>query len=303
MTTPQQQPPTPSPALNRYGRIGIWSSILRSDDTSRRGELADAAAELDELGYGTLWLGASPGVEQAARVLESTKRARVATGILSIWQHEPATVAAQTAEANAAYDGRFTLGLGVSHAVLADQYRRPYSAMVAYLDALDAASPPVAPADRVLAALGPRMLELARDRAAGAHPYLVTPEHTATARTTLGADAVLAPELKVVLDPDIPRARSTARAYLSHYLALPNYTSSLTRLGFTEADYEAGGSDVLIDAVFALGSAEAIRARADEFLAAGADHLAVQVVTARTGEDLPREEWRRLAEALPLTTA
>ncbi|NGN66531.1 TIGR03620 family F420-dependent LLM class oxidoreductase [Streptomyces sp. A7024] len=310
MTTPQQPPPTtststspsPTPAA-RYGRVGIWSGVLRSDDESRRGEITEAAAELDELGYGTLWLGGNPGVEHAARVLAATKRVRVATGILSIWQHEAAAVAAQTAEVNAAHDGRFTLGLGVSHAVLADQYRRPYSAMVAYLDALDAAAPSVPPTDRVLAALGPRMLKLSRDRAAGAHPYLVTPEHTATARTTLGPDRLLAPELKVVLDPDLPRARETARGYLVHYLALPNYTASLTRLGFTDADYADGGSDRLIDATFALGSAEAIRARADEFFAAGADHLAVQVVTAHTGEDLPREEWRTLASALPLTSS
>ncbi|MGP3966415.1 LLM class F420-dependent oxidoreductase [Streptomyces sp. 6N223] len=283
------------------GRIGVWNAVLRSEDPARRQEIADAARELDELGYGTIWLGSSPGVAHALPLLEATSRITVATGILSIWQHEPADVAAQYADANAAHGGRFLLGLGVSHSALTDRYRRPYSAMRDYLTALDEAPRPVPAGGRVLAALGPRMLELARDRAAGAHPYLVTPEHTARARAVLGDGPMLAPELKVVLDTDPGRARATARAYLAMYLALPNYTNNLLRLGFAEEDFAGGGSDRLLDEVFALGDAEAVRRRADDFLAAGADHLALQVVTDSPHADIPLPAWRALAEVLPLT--
>ncbi|WP_326598177.1 LLM class F420-dependent oxidoreductase [Streptomyces sp. NBC_01803] len=283
------------------GRVGVWSSALRSEDPARRTEIADAARELDELGYGTIWLGSGPGVRQAVPVLEATSRITVATGILSIWVHEAADAADQFAEVNAAHGGRFVLGLGVSHDALTDRYQRPYSAMRDYLSALDAATTPV-PADRrVLAALGPRMLELARDRAGGAHPYLVTVEHTAQARATLGSATVLAPELKVVLDPDLARARATARAYLSYYLVLPNYTNNLLRLGFTEDDFRDGGSDRLLAEVFALGDAEVIRARAEDYLAAGADHLALQVVTDNPIDDIPLPAYRTLADALGLT--
>ncbi|MGK5532752.1 LLM class F420-dependent oxidoreductase [Streptomyces sp. URMC 129] len=283
------------------GRIGVWSSALRSEDPARRTEIADAAHELDELGYGTIWLGSNPGVAQAVPVLRATRRITVATGILSIWEHEADDVARAFAEVNAAHGERFVLGLGVSHSALTDRYQRPYAAMRAYLAALDAAATPV-PADRrVLAALGPRMLELARDRARGAHPYLVTVEHTARARETLGSAAVLAPELKVVLDPDPDRARATARAYLSYYLALPNYTNNLLRLGFTEDDFRDGGSDRLLAEVFVLGDAEAIRSRAEDYFAAGADHLALQVVTEDPTRDIPLPAYRTLAAALGLT--
>jgi probable F420-dependent oxidoreductase len=284
-----------------YGRIGIWSIGLRADDPARRGDIAEAAAELEELGYGTIWVGGSPSPAHVVPLLRATSRITVATGILSIWQHEAADVAAQRAELNRAHPGRFVLGLGVSHSHLAGQYHRPYSAMRDYLSALDAAPEPVPADGRVLAALGPRMLELSRDRAAGAHPYLVTVEHTATARDVLGEHALLAPELKVVLDPDLERARRTARDYLGFYLPMPNYTNNLLRLGFAEDDFRDGGSDRLVDALFALGDAEAIAERVDAYLSAGADHLAIQVVTDQPADALPRREWRRLAEALPLT--
>ncbi|MEV6103218.1 LLM class F420-dependent oxidoreductase [Streptomyces sp. NPDC051940] len=284
----------------RFGRIGLWSSALRQDDPALRGEILETAAELEELGYGTLWLGSSPGVEHADRILKATRRIRVATGILSIWQHEAAAVAAQYDTVNAEYDGRFTLGLGVSHAPLTSAYNRPYSAMRDYLTVLDEAPVPVPASGRVLAALGPKMLELARDRAAGAHPYLVTPEYVAEAREILGEGPLLAPELKVVLAADLGEARATARAYLRYYLTLPNYTDNLTRLGFTDDDYAGHGSDRLIDAVFALGTPESIAARAESYFRAGADHLALQVVTATPSKDLPRAEWRTLAKVLPL---
>ncbi len=181
---------------------------------------------------------------------------------------------------------------------------RPYSGLKEYLTALDTAPTPVPRDQRALAALGPKMLELSRDRALGALPYLVTPEQVAQARARLGPDAVLAPEFKVVLDPDRERARAVARTYLSFCLRLANYAKNLLRLGFTEDDLADGGSDRLLDAIFAIGSPEAARERAEEFGAAGADHLAVQVVTGQEREQpvrLPRAEWRTLAEALPLT--
>ncbi|MEU4209972.1 TIGR03620 family F420-dependent LLM class oxidoreductase [Streptomyces sp. NPDC026206] len=285
------------------GTIGLWSAGLRSDDPARLGEIADAAAELEELGFSALWIGGSPNVAQAAHVLEATDRVVVGTSILSIWQHEAADVAAQYAALAPSRRERFLLGLGVSHTALAQQYARPYSAMQEYLTALDEAPVPVPAGQRVLAALGPKMLRLSHDRAAGAIPYLVTAGYTAQAREQLGPDAFLAPELKIVLDTDRARARRTARELLGFYLPLPNYTDNLLRLGFTEEDFAGDGSDRLVDALFALGDAETVRARVDEYLAAGADHLAVQIVTPGARErlyDLPRAQWRELAQALPL---
>ncbi|ONK12688.1 putative F420-dependent oxidoreductase [Streptomyces sp. MP131-18] len=300
MNSESAERPARAPLAADLGRIGIWSGALNSSDQARGGETAEAAAELERLGYGTLWLGASPGVAQARPALDSTSRLTVATGIISIWDYEPAAVAAEFAEVNEAHGGRFVLGLGVSHGAATPRYRRPYSAMTDYLDALDAAERPVPPARRVLAALGPRMLKLSADRAGGAHPYLVTPGHTAQARAELGDGAVLAPELKVVLDEDLPRARATARAYLSFYLALPNYTNNLRRLGFEDDDFRDGGSDRLLDAVFALGGADAVHARAQEYLAAGADHLALQVVTEDPLHDIPLPAYGTLAAAFGL---
>ncbi|MEU5053611.1 LLM class F420-dependent oxidoreductase [Streptomyces sp. NPDC021096] len=285
------------------GTIGLWSAGLRTDDPTRLGEIADAAAELEELGYSALWIGGNPGMAQAAHVLAATDRVAVGTSILSIWQHEAADVAAQYAALAPGLRERFVLGLGVSHTALAEQYARPYSAMRAYLTALDDAPVPLPAGQRVLAALGPKMVRLAAERAAGAIPYLVTAEHTAKARELLGPDAFLAPEVKVVLDTDPSRARRTAREFLAIYLPLPNYTNNLLRLGFTEEDFEDGGSDRLVDALFALGDDAAVRARVDEFLAAGADHLAVQVVLPdgrQQARTLARPEWRELAQALPL---
>lgn len=279
------------------GRYGIWSSALRPGGAIPDAEIREAAAELEELGFGAAWLGGS-SVEQAVPLIEATSRLTVATGILSIWQHEAADTATRFLELESRNPGRFILGIGASHAKFAAQYQRPYSAVVGYLDALDAAK---VPAERVvLAALGPKMLELSRDRAGGAHPYLVTPEHTAQAREILGAGPLLAPELKVVLDADPDTARATARGYLGMYLTLPNYTNSFLRLGFTEDDFANGGSDRLIDAVYAWGDDAQIRSRIEAFHAAGADHLALQIVTpgstAGAPGPLPRAEWRRLAE-------
>ncbi|MEU6666272.1 LLM class F420-dependent oxidoreductase [Streptomyces sp. NPDC046727] len=278
------------------GRYGVWSFELRSEDPARRGELDEAAAELEELGFGAVWLGGNSTAAHAAPLIGATRRLTVGTSIQSVWQQDAATTAAGFAEVEAAHPGRFVLGLGVSHGPLVKDYSRPYAAMTGYLDELDTAG---VPADRrVLAALGPRMLGLARDRAAGAIPYLVTPEHTARAREILGEGPLLAPEFKVVLEDDPARARDTARAFLSRYLEFPNYTDNFLRLGFTEADIADGGSNHLVDAVFAWGDENRIRDRITAFHEAGADHVALQVVNGGTGDTLPRKEWRRLASLL-----
>ncbi|MER5990981.1 TIGR03620 family F420-dependent LLM class oxidoreductase [Streptomyces viridosporus] len=278
------------------GRYGIWSIGLRSEDPSRRGEIAEAAAELEELGFGAAWLGGSSAVRHAVPLVEATSTLTVGTSIQSIWQYTAQEAAAAFAELEAARPGRFLLGIGVSHAKLADQYRRPYSALVAYLDALDAAGVPAG--RRVVAALGPRSLELSRDRALGVVPYLVTPEHTARARGILGEAPLLAPELKVILEPEPARARALARTSLAPYLALPNYTDNFLRLGFTEDDLADGGSDRLVDAVFAWGEESRIRDRVDTFLSAGADHVALQIVDDEPRDSLPRQAWRTLASLL-----
>ncbi|GHB96602.1 LLM class F420-dependent oxidoreductase [Streptomyces anthocyanicus] len=277
------------------GRYGVWSVQLRAEDPEGAAERAEAAAELERLGYGALWLGGNSAARHAAPLIRATERIVVGTSIQSIWEHEPSEAAAGFAELEVSHPGRFVLGLGVSHGPRVEGYRRPYSTMVGYLDELDRAG--MRSGHRVLAALGPKMLDLSRDRAAGAIPYLVTPEHTAQARERLGEGPLLAPEFKVVLDADPSRARATARAYLAMYLKLPNYTKNFLNLGFTDDDVTGGGSDRLIDAVFAWGDEATIRARIDAFHAAGADHVALQLVTDDMAR-LPREGWRRLAALL-----
>ncbi|MCE3033071.1 MULTISPECIES: LLM class F420-dependent oxidoreductase [Streptomyces] len=277
----------------RLGRHGVWDVALRAEDPARRGEQEDAAAELEELDFGAIWLGGNSTAANATPLIEATHHITVGTSIQSVWQRDAATTAADFARLESSQPGRFLLGLGVSHGPRVEGYHRPYSAMVDYLDALDKAGVPVG--RRVLAALGPKMLQLAGDRAAGAIPYLVTPEHTAQAREILGQGPLLAPEFKVVLEQNPTRAREIARAYLARYLELPNYTDNFLRLGFDESDVTGGGSDRLIDAVFAWGDDDRIRRRVHAFHEAGADHVALQVVTEETGRTIPREQWRRLA--------
>jgi probable F420-dependent oxidoreductase len=280
------------------GAIGVWSPQLREGDP---GAVAEAAAELEEMGFGTIWV---PGrehhdlEERLHLLLSSTQRITVATGIVSIWTHPASATAALHARLTSEFPGRFLLGLGVSHApAVGGTYRKPLTEMVRYLDALDAADPPVPRSERVLAALAPRMLALARQRALGSHPYLVTPEHTRIAREALGPDALLAPEQTVVLEEAADVARAVARAWLARYLQLPNYADNWVRIGFDRADIENGGSDRLVDALVAWGDVDAIRAKVDAQRAAGADHVAIQVVTSDPTQ-LPREQWRRLAAAL-----
>ncbi|MFF5569306.1 LLM class F420-dependent oxidoreductase [Streptomyces luteogriseus] len=285
-----------TPLKETVGRYGIWSVGLRSEDPDRRGELAEAAAELEELGYGAVWLGGNSSAANAAPLIEATSTLTVGTSIQSIWQHEPDAAATAFADLESAHPGRFLLGLGVSHAKRVEQYARPYSALVEHLDGLDASG---VPADRrLLAALGPKSLRLARDRAAGSIPYLVTPEHTAHAREILGEAPLLAPELGVVPETDPARARALAREFLEIYLPLPNYTNNFLRHGFTEDDLLDGGSDRLVDALFAWGDDTAIRTKIDAFFEAGADHVALQIVNAEPRDALPRKAWRDLAGLL-----
>jgi len=283
------------------GPVGIWSGPLRRGDPA---EVADAANELDELGFGALWFPGGAGGDvlgDARRLLQASRRAVVATGILNVWMHDPADVAAGHAALTRDYPNRFLLGLGVSHAPPVERsgqvYEHPLAMMRSYLDVLDAGDPPVPSAERVLAALGPKMLTLARDRTAGAHPYLVGPEHTALAREALGPGPLLAPEQKVVLETDPARARAIGRQHLARYLELPNYTNNLLRTGYTDDDLAAGGSDRLVDGIVAWGDLAAIDARVRAHRDAGADHVCLQVLLDDPAA-LPREEWRALAEAL-----
>jgi probable F420-dependent oxidoreductase len=280
------------------GRVGIWwSGSWRADTT-------DAPAELEELGYTALWLSNGFGAElsdQYGRLLSATRHIVIASGIASVW-HTPATNVAQgIRRLDDSVRDRFLLGLGTSHSVMVEsggqRYERPYSRVVAYLDALDANTEGVPASRRVLAALGPRMLRLAADRALGAHPYFVPVEHTARARQIIGSTALLAPELAVVIETDPLAAREKARRYTEGYLTLPNYTSNLRSLGYDDNDLAGAGSDRLVDAVVAWGDPEAIAARVREHHEAGADHVCVQVV-ADPAEGFPIDAYRRLAPAL-----
>ena len=283
---------------------GVWSGGFRYGD---RAEALDAAAELESLGYSALWAPGGAGGDvlgDCRALLDATERVCVATGILNLWMHDPADVATGHAALTAAHPGRFLLGIGISHAMLVDsqepgRYRRPMATTREYLDALDAASPAVPAEERALAALGPRMLELARDRTRGAHPYLANPEHTHIARGVLGDGPLLLPEQPVVLETDPARAREVGRADFEIYLQLPNYTNNLKRLGFTDDDFADGGSDRLIDGVIAWGDEEAIARRVRGHFDAGADHVCIQVATGMRGvQTLPRDQWRALAPVL-----
>lgn len=280
--------------------VGIWSSQLRYGDPA---VAAEAAAELEELGFAAVWIPdvGGPVFDAVDNLLQATERMVVATGILNLWMHEPSEVAARYASLTGTHGDRFLLGIGVSHAPLIDagdpgRYRKPLAATRAYLDALDALDRPVPAEARVLAALGPKMLRLSATRAAGAHPYLVTPEHTATARTALGEGPLLLPEQTVVLTTDAEQARSIGTDWLRSYLQLPNYANNILRSGFTQEDIDTV-SDRLFDAIIAWGDEEAILRRVAEHRVAGADHVCVQVLDADP-QAFPREQWRRLAAAL-----
>ena len=287
------------------GRVGIWAFL----DLLPTMETQEVAAELEELGYGALWIPEAIGREaiaSAGLLLAGTGDLPIATGIASIWARDAMAMAAAQKTYAEAYPGRFLLGLGVSHAPMVEgmrghHYHRPLSAMRAYLDAMDAApfmgAEAAIPSERVLGALHPKMLALAAERAAGAHPYFAPPEHTARARAILGPRKLLAPEQAVVLETNPSTARELARFHMQTYLNLPNYVRNLESLGFTAADCADGGSDRLVDAIVAWGTAEAVAGRVRAHHAAGADHVCIQVITADP-RIAPRRQWRELAEVL-----
>jgi probable F420-dependent oxidoreductase len=252
-------------------------------------------AEIEALGFGALWLGGSPSLVEARAYLEATTTLTVATGILNVWRHEPADVAAGHADLRLDFGERFLLGVGIGHPEATSEYQKPLSKMRDFLDGLDNADRPVPRDERAVAALGPKMLELAAERSLGAHPYFTTVEHTRVARERIGPSALLAPELAVVLDPEAESGRAHARAFAASYLRMTNYKGNLVRLGFSERDVADGGSDRLIDAVIAHGSAEAIAETVHAHLEAGADHVCLQPVGHGTEQV---DDYRALARAL-----
>ncbi|MET8258690.1 TIGR03620 family F420-dependent LLM class oxidoreductase [Micromonospora sp. NPDC005205] len=281
--------------------VSVWQPFFLASES--QGAAIDAATELESLGYSRIWFSGGFGENVAPRfreILDGTTRIGVATGILSIWHSSPAEAAAFAKDAEQAHPGRFLLGLGASHAVVVESggtdYRKPYSRMVDYLDGLDAAG--LTPERRILAALGPRMLELSRDRSIGAHPYFVPVEHTAEARAAIGPDRLLAPEVAVVLDADATTARATARQYTSGYLALPNYTNNLRRFGWTDEDFADGGSDRLVDALIPWGTVEEVVAGLEKHYQAGADEVAIQVLNGGDDKAFPADAFRALGAAL-----
>jgi probable F420-dependent oxidoreductase len=251
------------------GRFGVWTmGHVRPEQ----------AVEIERLGYGAVWVGGSPAADLSfvEPILAATSSLQVATGIVNVWSAAAAPVAKSYHRIENAYPGRFLLGIGVGHPEHTDEYHSPYSALVNYLDVLDEHRVPTS--RRVVAALGPKVLKLAAQRSAGAHPYLTTPTHTAQARELVGNSVFLAPEHKVVLSTDAEESRAIGRKAVGFYLDLSNYVNSWKRLGFTDADVAKPGSDKLIDAVVAHGSADEVAKRVSEHLSAGADHVAIQVL-------------------------
>jgi len=278
-------------ARDHLGRFGIWRSS---------GQVTpELAADIERLGFGTLWLGGSPSgqLTAAEQFLDATTTLIVATSIVNMWQDDAHVVAESFARVEGRHPGRFLLGVGAGHREATQQYASPYETLARYVDMLLGDG---VPADSlVLAALGPKVLRLAAEWTAGAIPYLVTPEHTRRARAILGARPLLAPEQKVVLEADPQRARAIGRPRVQNpYLGLVNYTSNLRRLGWGDEDLSAGGSDALIDALVAHGRGEQVAARLAEHFDAGADHVCVQLLTAPGGDLL--DGYRELAQALDL---
>jgi probable F420-dependent oxidoreductase len=290
----------------QLGRVGIWTPHL---DPQPSVKAREAAAEIEALGYGAIWLPEAVGRDpfvHAALLLDATTRIVLATGIASIYARDAMTMNAVWQTLSEAFPDRFLLGLGVSHEPMVagmrgHEYSRPLQTMREYLQRMDGsayfAARPAATPQRVLAALGPKMLALSAELAQGAHPYLVTVEHTEQARAVLGDGPLLCPEQKVVLDTDATTARATGRSRLAPYLTLPNYVNNLRRFGFGDDDFVDNGSDRLVDALVAWGDEATVKARVDAHLAAGADHVCVQVLNADY-TTVPFDAWRRLAPVL-----
>ncbi|HET9077143.1 MAG TPA: LLM class F420-dependent oxidoreductase [Acidimicrobiales bacterium] len=286
--------------------IGIWTATLDFVPLARSQEVA---AELEELGYGAVWLPEVAGrdvILHMGMLLAATRRMVLATGIANIWARDAVTMTGGIKALTEAFPERALLGLGVSHHTLVEglrghTYAKPLAAMRAYLEAMDAApytaQRPATPVRRVLAALGPKMLALAGERTDGAHNYLVPPEHTAQARATLGPEPLLCPEQAVLLETDPGRARRIGRAHTATYVRLPNYRNNLMRLGFDEDDFADGGSDRLVDAIVAWGDTRTVVERVQAHFDAGADHVSIQAL-GEGQRDLPLQAWRELAPAL-----
>ncbi|MGH8915646.1 MAG: LLM class F420-dependent oxidoreductase [Acidimicrobiia bacterium] len=267
------------------GSYGVWRMI-----SAITPELAE---QVEGLGYGAIWVGGSPkgDLESVEALLEGTERIPVATGIVNMWRENAETVSASYRRVVEKHPGRFLLGVGIGHREATEGWARPFDKINDYLDRLDHAG--VLRDDIVLAALGPRALRMARERTRGAHPYLTTPHHTRFAREVLGEGRLLAPEQKVVLDPEPERARSVGRPVVTRYLDRVNYRNNLLREGWTEDDFVDGGSDRLVDALVLHGTAEQVAAGLAAHLEAGADHVGVHVL----GED-PLEAYRELSRVL-----
>jgi probable F420-dependent oxidoreductase len=290
--------------MTDLGKLGVWWALLGSSHAAAE---RDAVREIERLGYCTFWFGESPrnkdALAHAGVLLAATERINVATGIAGIYNRDAMATKSGAYFLADASQGRFVLGLGVSHAGAVSSrghdYGKPVSTMRAYLDAMDEAQyAPPAPRELppvLLAALRPRMLKLAAERTAGAHPYLTTPKHTARARSTLGEGPLLAPEQGFVIESDPEQARAIAREHLRYYLQLPNYVNAWREDGFEDADFADGGSDRLVDALVVWGDADAVKARIQEHYDAGADHVCIQPVTT----DLERG-LRELDEMKPL---
>jgi len=277
------------------GRVGIWSLELRFGDP---GVSAEVAAELDELGYGALWIPG--GIDDAVlgdvdRLLSAAPRIAIATGIINVWKQQAEDVAAWWKGQSADRQARVMLGIGISHGpIIGETWGKPVAVMRDYLDKLDAAGLP--PSASCIAALGPKMLELAGQRTAGSHPYLVTPEHSAIARRIMGPGKLVAPEQGVVVETDPAKARELARGALDHYRFLPNYKNNWKRLGFTDEEID-NLDDRLIDGLFAWGTPAKIAERVKAHHDAGADHVCLQVVSGGDFEKT-RRDYRELAAAV-----
>ena len=273
------------------GRIGVWTGY-GPFGIEQAGEAAKLA---EQLGFGTWWVGGSPRVPDIRPLLEATSTLAAATGILNVWINDPGETAAADAELRADFPGRFMLGIGIGHPEATSDYRRPLTTMRTFLDGLDSAPTPPPQDSRCLAAMGPKMLELARERTAGSHIYFVSVDHTRLAREQLGPGKFVATELACVVETDPTRAKATARTFAARYLGLRNYRQSLLLSGFTEDDLADGGSDRLIDAVIPQGSADHIAEVVRDHLEAGADHVCLQPL----GEEgIPRRSWTELAQVL-----
>jgi probable F420-dependent oxidoreductase len=276
--------------IPQLGRYGVWAG-MRAKPTP------ELAYHLESLGFGALWVGGSPAdLELVEAMIADTSTITIATGIVNIWTGDPRELADSYHRIEAAYPGRVLVGIGAGHPEgQGERARRPYGAMVDYLDVLDERGLPLE--RRVLAALGPRMLGLARERSAGAHPYLVTPSFNESAREILGEGKLLATEQRVVMRDDAEAARVLGRPSVDRpYLGLSNYLNNLKRLGYSDEDLESPGSDRLIDDLVVYGDDAGIRARVDAHLDHGADHVALQLVTA--ADEHVIEGYTHLARAL-----